>query len=97
MLYGYEGDSGLWLAGGKQKQWGVYQTGTYSTVVKITLPISMKNANYAVSATVLNGGSHYNDIVSVGSRTTTGFRLIGGFNGDSQIVQTAGIIVAGTQ
>lgn len=56
----------------------------------------MKNANYAVAATVLNGGSHYNDIVSVGSRTTTGFRLIGGFNGDSQIVQTAGIIVAGT-
>lgn len=48
MLYGYEGDSGLWLAGGKQKQWGFKQSAGQTTSIDFPIPFTTNDYTIVV-------------------------------------------------
>lgn len=68
MLYGHERDSGLWLAGGKQKQWGYkgWTDGSYS----ITFPIAFPSECYVV---VDSAAATSDSNFQVSTVTKTGF------------------------
>lgn len=75
MLYGYEGDSGLWLAGGKQKQWGTNSSSSSLASISVTFPIAV-SATYGVVGSVSRAGSLGSGDVAVvgcGSFRTNGF------------------------
>ena len=69
MLYGHERDSGLWLAGGKQKQWGTFNTSSS----KVTLPLAFRNTQYVVATNPIQAGL---TVVVVTSRRTSSFDII---------------------
>ena len=56
----------------------------------------MKDTNYSVVGVSLSGGTNFNQHFSVGSLTTTGCRLVSGFNGKDQSAQPCALIIVGS-
>lgn len=83
-----------WIATGLQ-QWGRWQSGTYSSVTTATYPIAMRDTNYSVVGVSLAGGANFNQHFAVGALTTTGCRLVSGFNGKDQSSQPCALIICG--